>query len=111
MYKQTSQDGVISSDPQFSKKGNKKTDTQAFVKNFDEFRKFSKQKDEKYASKLMLSTDESINGDEPENEGPDAKTQVYTPNEWLKILKNNDLDNSCHTEIVQSLRHGIKDDL
>jgi len=31
--------------------------------------------------------------------------------EWEKILKNNDLENTSVTEMLYSLRHGIPDEL
>jgi len=41
----------------------------------------------------------------------EAKAKVYTKSQWLKILKNNDLENTSVTELVHSLRHGIPDEL
>lgn len=37
----------------------------------------------------------------------DLKAKVYTRRDWIKILKNNDLDNTSTTELYVSLRHGI----
>lgn len=41
----------------------------------------------------------------------DLKTPIYTYEQWLKILKNNDLENTSMTEVIHSLRHGVKNEL
>ena len=37
----------------------------------------------------------------------DLKAKVYTRSDWIKILKNDDLENTSTTELYISLRHGI----
>ena len=59
----------------------------------------------------IASTDVSINEDGMDAITEEAKAKVYTKSQWLKILKNNDLDNTSATELVHSLRHGIPDEL
>lgn len=56
------------------------------------------------------STDDSVNGDGMELID-NMKHKVYSTGEWLKVLKNNDLDNTSITELIHSLRHGIPDEL
>lgn len=42
-----------------------------------------------------------------ENEIADLKGKVYKKSDWIKILKNNDLENTSTTELYASLRQGI----
>lgn len=58
-----------------------------------------------------LVTDTSSNDDEFDIPISDLKMKVLTANQWIKILKNNDIENTSTTEMINSLRHGIPDDL
>ena len=42
-----------------------------------------------------------------ENSITDLKGKVYKKSDWIKILKNNDLENTSTTELYASLRQGI----
>ena len=37
----------------------------------------------------------------------DLKLKVYSKSDWIKVLKNRDLENTPNTELFVSLRHGI----
>jgi len=63
------------------------------------------------SGRRVASTDVSINEDGMDTITEEAKAKVYTKSQWLKILKNNDLENTSVTELVHSLRHGIPDEL
>jgi len=63
------------------------------------------------SGKRVASTDDSINEDGMDAPTEEPRVKVYTKSQWLKILKNNDLDNTSVTELVQSLRHGIPEEL
>lgn len=56
------------------------------------------------------STDDSVNGDGMELHDH-MKHTVFSTSDWLKVLKNNDLDNTSVNELIHSLRHGIPDEL
>jgi len=59
----------------------------------------------------IASTDDSVNDDGLDAATEETRVKVYTKSQWLKILRNNDLDNTSVTELVQSLRHGIPEEL
>jgi len=61
------------------------------------------------AQKLFSSEDTADEAETNVCEGSD--TEVYTISQWLKILKNNDLENTSVNEMIHSLRHGIPNEL
>lgn len=63
--------------------------------------------EEYYNSKLLKSTDESANGEEIETSFTDENLDVMTYDDWMKVLKNNDIENTPNTLMETSLRNGI----
>lgn len=59
----------------------------------------------------MEFADELLHNEGIEGIVEDLKTPIYTHAQWTKILKNNDLENTSMTEVVHSLRHGVKEEL
>lgn len=67
----------------------------------------SKDSTESVGSLRRMSGLESLNTDTYNEEISDLKMKVYTKSDWVKILKNDDLENTSSTELFVSLRHGI----
>jgi len=63
--------------------------------------------EEYYSSKLLKSTDESANGEEIETSFTDESSETMTFDDWMKVLKNNDIENTPNTQMETSLRNGI----
>lgn len=59
----------------------------------------------------IISTDDSVEKENKINRDEDRGTETYTSTQWLKVLKNDDLENTSTCEIVQSLRYGIPEEL
>mmetsp|Transcript_21368 Transcript_21368/g.24832 ORF Transcript_21368/g.24832 Transcript_21368/m.24832 type:complete len:410 (+) Transcript_21368:41-1270(+) len=64
-----------------------------------------KNKKSKFADDLRTPT--TLNDSDLENGISDMKGKVYKKSDWIKILKNNDLENTSTTELYASLRQGI----
>ena len=62
-------------------------------------------------TKLLKSTDISANEEEIDFINEDQNFTSMSESEWLKILRNNDIENTSHAELEQSLRYGIPEDL
>lgn len=64
-----------------------------------------------HPSKLLKSTDESVNDDENQTNSTDENPEIMEYDDWLKVLKNNDIENTPNTQIENSLRNGIPESL
>jgi hypothetical protein len=67
--------------------------------------------DDMYPQKWLGSTDGSVNDEDFETSEEYMKTKGISFKDWIKILKNNDVDNTSHIELAESLRFGIPDEL
>jgi len=64
-----------------------------------------------HSSKLLKSTDESADDDENETVFNDENSEIMAYNDWLKVLKNNDIENTPNLQMENSLRNGIPESL
>lgn len=61
--------------------------------------------------RVVDSTDNSTIEDGIEFPEENFKGKAYTDEQWRKVLRNNDLENTSVTELLHSLRSGIPDEL
>ena len=66
----------------------------------------------KLSASRGISTDDSVNGEKTDKFMDNSnKIKTFTARQWLKVIKNNDLENTSVNELVQSLRYGVPDEL
>ena len=64
-------------------------------------------------SRNNSTKESSSNGDDDffEDNDEENKGKIYTTQQWISVLKNDDIENTPTTDLIDSLRHGIPEDL
>eukprot|EP00330_Aristerostoma_sp_ATCC50986_P007331 CAMPEP_0114585268 /NCGR_PEP_ID=MMETSP0125-20121206/8877_1 /TAXON_ID=485358 ORGANISM="Aristerostoma sp., Strain ATCC 50986" /NCGR_SAMPLE_ID=MMETSP0125 /ASSEMBLY_ACC=CAM_ASM_000245 /LENGTH=188 /DNA_ID=CAMNT_0001780307 /DNA_START=390 /DNA_END=953 /DNA_ORIENTATION=+ len=64
-------------------------------------------------SRNNSTKESSSNGDDDffEDNDEENKGKIYSTQQWISVLKNDDIENTPTTDLIDSLRHGIPEDL